>query len=652
MSWDTGLTGSALDIAKTDERRLRVMAGPGTGKSFALKMRVARLLEQGQDPTRILAVTFTRNAAANLVQDLADLNVAGCESVQASTLHSYCFSLLNCEDVFKHLNRTPRSIVIPFASNSLPFEGSMIINDLVSTHKFGQKRDCTKRLWAFEAAWARLQSEQPGWPTDPTDNLFEDHLSSWLHFHRAMLVDELVPETLRFLRNNPASDAITAFDHVIVDEYQDLNRADQEIINILSENGSLAIVGDADQSVYSFRYANPEGIEDFQNRHPTTHDESLTECRRCPIRVVEIADQLIKNNHPPNSPSRLQAAPDSKNGEIHIVQWKSQGKESKGVAEYINHLLNDQGYEPGNILVLTPRRQLAYKIRNIIREKNIPIHSFYHDEVLGKKSAQRAFALLTLLSDKEDRVALRWWLGHNSPSGLSGPYQKLREYCEATDKSPRDALEDIIKDKLDLPGTSYLLEPFRELTENVAHLSALNLHGLIDILLPKDDDACSALREIAERALADSEDVQQLFERIKNDVIRPEVPEGNFVRIMSPQKAKGLANKVVIVTGCSEGLLPFTDDKLSTREQDDKIHEQRRLFYVAITRCEEVLVLSSFTTIRVGDAYNIGIPFRRRDRFWANTVASRFIHELGPTAPRARSGSEWQASGYNEAIDP
>ena len=79
MSWNVGLQGQALNIAKTDEKRLRVVAGPGTGKSFALKRRVARLLEEGQDPTRIMVVTFTRNAADSLVVDLKNLNIAGCE---------------------------------------------------------------------------------------------------------------------------------------------------------------------------------------------------------------------------------------------------------------------------------------------------------------------------------------------------------------------------------------------------------------------------------------------------------------------------------------------------------------------------------------------------------------------------------------------
>ena len=650
MNWETGLTGSTLNIAKTNEKRLRVMAGPGTGKSFALQRRVARLLEQGQDPARILIVTFTRNAAAGLVQDLTDLKVAGCENVHAGTLHSYCFSLLNIEGVFEYRNRKHRPIVTFPPSGSLQFEGGIMLKDLIRTKEFGDEYDCTKRVKRFEAGWTELQSERPGWPVDPTDMLFESRLLSWLRFHQAMLIGELVPETLHFLRDNPASGILTAFDYVIVDEYQDLNRAEQEIIDLLSDKGSLTIVGDADQSIYGFRYANPKGIEDFRSRYPTTHDESLTECRRCPTSIVTIADRLIKNNHTPNSPPRLQVMPNSGNGKIHIIQWTSPTEEAEGVANYVEHLLHEQDYTPSDILILTPRNRLAYKIRDNIKKKEIPIHSFYNGEALEEDSAQHAFVLLALLDDKDDRVALRWWLGHRSALGLSGSYQKLREYCEKTGNSPRDTLEAIDEGNLKILGTSPLLKPFRELIENITCLSSLGLRDLIDRLLPKDDDACSALRKIAECALADSEDIHQLFSYIKTSIIHPEVPDGSFVLIMSPQKAKGLSSKVVIVTSCIEKLLPFINKHLSPTEQEDAIREQRRLFYVAITRCRETLVLSSFAAINTAYARRIRIPVYG-DRFYARTKASRFIHELGPTAPSARKGSVWQASGYG-AADP
>jgi hypothetical protein len=192
MSWDQDLTGTARIIAATNENPLRVMAGPGTGKSFAMKRRVARLLETGQDPLRVLAVTFTRNAAASMVSDLHALGIADCDKVRVGTLHAFCFGLLSQQDVFQYLGRVPRPIVTFAKAGVLQFEGGAMLDDLVSAGAFGPKRDCTKRIRAFEAAWARLQSEAPGWPHDPVDRQFQSALISWLRFHRAILIGELV----------------------------------------------------------------------------------------------------------------------------------------------------------------------------------------------------------------------------------------------------------------------------------------------------------------------------------------------------------------------------------------------------------------------------------------------------------------------------
>jgi DNA helicase II / ATP-dependent DNA helicase PcrA len=163
-------------------------------------------------------------------------------------------------------------------ARSLPFqfEGNTMLDDLVTMGAFGPKRNCTKRIRAFEAAWARLQSDAPGWPDDPVDHAFQAALIGWLRFHQAMLIGELVPEALRFLRNNPGCEARAAFDHVIVDEYQDLNRAEQDLIQLLSGNRAIAIVGDVDQSIYRFRHANPDGIESYGRRYPSIFERSST----------------------------------------------------------------------------------------------------------------------------------------------------------------------------------------------------------------------------------------------------------------------------------------------------------------------------------------------------------------------------------------
>ncbi|OGA69347.1 MAG: hypothetical protein A3F77_13535 [Betaproteobacteria bacterium RIFCSPLOWO2_12_FULL_67_28] len=648
MSWDEGLTGTARNIAATNDNPLRVMAGPGTGKSFAMKRRVARLLESGQEPNRVLAVTFTRNAAASLVSDLHTLGIANSERVRVGTLHAFCFGLLSQQEVFDYLGRVPRPVVTFAKSGVLQFEGGVMLDDLISAGAFGPKRDCTRRIRSFEAAWARLQSEVPGWPQDPVDRQFQAALISWLRFHRAILIGELVPEALRFLRNNPAANARSAFDHVIVDEYQDLNKAEQDLIDLLAGQGSTAIVGDVDQSIYRFRHANPEGIEAFQQQHPTTHDETLDECRRCPTRVVSIADHLIRHNHPGIALPRLQPKAGNPAGEVHIVQWAGIAEEAHGLAVYVHSLANSGRYSPGDILILTPRRLLGYSIRDRIAESGIAVHSFYHEEALEGDAAQRAFALLSLLVDLDDRVALRWWLGDGSPSSRKNAYQRLRQHCEIVGASPRTALEALDQGTLTLPSVGPLVDKYRELKAVLGGLMGQSIAQMVDALLPATSDDCSVLREVATLAMPQLEGIEDLFDRIKTHTTQPEMPEeGEFVRVMSLHKSKGLTSKIAIVAGCTEGLIPFRDDEQPQAEQDSVLREQRRLFYVAITRCTQVLVLSSAARMERQLAWKIGARLTPGRSATGNTIASQFLGELGPTAPAPRRGDQWIASGYS-----
>lgn len=647
MPWNDGLVGTALQIASTPDSPLRVMAGPGTGKSFAMKRRIARLLEEGEDPERILAVTFTRNAAASIVDDLSNLGVPGCDKIRAGTLHGYCFQLLSEDSVLAASNRVPRPVVTFTSSGVLQFEGAAMLADLKASGAFGDKRAVTRRIRAFEAAWARLQSEDPGWPQDPVDAAFHDVLLEWLRFHKGLLIGELVPEAYRYIRDNPACPARTGYDHVIVDEYQDLNRAEQELIDLLGENGRTAIVGDVDQSIYRFRHANPEGIETFSETHPTTHDENLDECRRCPRKVVTIADHLIRQNHPPGGSERLRPYSGNPEGEIHIVQWPSLEDEADGLATFVDYLINEKAYGPGEILILTPRRLIGYEIRDKLAAAGIPVHSFYHEEALEETEAQRSFAILTLLVNREDRIALRWWLSDGSPSLRVNAYSKLRRQCEQSGMSPWEALTALADGTLRISKTADLLSKFRELTARLDHLEGMSLQELVDALFPQDSVECGVLREAALLALAECDDVAALFGSLRTSVTQPEMPpEGNFVRIMSLHKSKGLTSKVAIVAGCIQGLIPFQKPNQTPQEQAAVLKEQRRLFYVAITRCTELLVLSSALRLQRSFAFQIGAQVHGGGDP-VRAVTSQFISELGPHAPARISGASWASSGYS-----
>jgi DNA helicase-2/ATP-dependent DNA helicase PcrA len=288
MPWDDNLERSsvAYAIAADQSRFIRVVAGPGTGKSFALKRRVARLLEDGMDPARILPVTFTKVAAEDLHRELVNMSIRGCDQILGSTLHSFGMRILSRRNVLATTGRISRPLN--------RFEIDPLLYDLPS--EFGGKRQKEKRMRAYEAAWARLQHEEPGFAQNAQDRAFETSLVDWLRFHEGMLVGEIIPELYRYLRNNPAAPERALYDHLLVDEYQDLNKAEQAVIDLLTGDASLCVVGDDDQSLYSFKHAHPEGIRTFRVTHPTASDHELLQCHRCPTRIVEIANSLIAHN--------------------------------------------------------------------------------------------------------------------------------------------------------------------------------------------------------------------------------------------------------------------------------------------------------------------------------------------------------------------
>jgi DNA helicase-2/ATP-dependent DNA helicase PcrA len=645
MPWDVGLQGVARAIAATDESPLRVIAGPGTGKSFALKRRVARLLEGGANPRRLLAVTFTRNAARELVRDIRALEVGGCELVRAGTLHSYCFALLLRNEVLERLRRFPRPLISVPNHGYLQFETSPMFYDLQGA-AFGNLRAKTERVRAFEAAWARLQSENPGWPHDPVDQAFHRALEDWLIFHQAILIGELIPLAFRYLRDNPACAARHEWDHVVVDEYQDLNRAEQSLIDLLAEHGALALVGDEDQSIYGrLRHAHPEGIRDFHVGHLGTHDEHLIECRRCPALVVEMANHFIARNHPPGAARRLVVHPGNPPGEVHVVQWDTSEEEARGVAAFIRYLMNTRMFPAGEILILCPLRDLGYRIRAVLRDAVIPAHSFYSEEPLKETGAQEAFAYLRLLANPADRVALRFLLGYGSNSWLWRQYAQLRALCEQTGESPWNALTLVEEGALELGRAHNLRARFTLIRDRVRALAALRGQDLIDALFPDGQDWSESFRDAASLVLENDAEAttQDLSDELVERVSHHDMPEaGNFVRIMSLHKSKGLTSRAVIMTGLIQNLVPRVDWRVMARftpiEREEHLREQRRLFYVGITRTREVLVLSSPATITANVARGAGLDLVGG--------ASEFLDLLGPLRPPSIRGRDWQARGF------
>lgn len=637
MAWSDGLVAGtpAHQIASDTNNRVRVVAGPGTGKSFAMKRRVGRLLEEGVEPDVILPVTFTRVAAEDLHRELVGMGVPKCDELNGTTLHSLALRRLSRNAVIAATGRVARPL------NN--FELEPMIADLMWTG-LGKRR--VKELQqAYEAAWARLQHEQPGYAVDADDAAFQASLLSWLIFHEAMLIGEVIPMFYQYLTSNPAAQERGEFAHILVDEFQDLNKAEQGVIRLLSDTAEVCIVGDDDQSIYSFKHAHPAGIRDWMVANGGASDIGLEDCCRCPTQVVEMASALIQCNVNRPVPRPLNVMPANGNGDVRIVQFHELTDEIAGIAVTIEQLINN-GTPPGDILVLAQIRAVGTPIYEALLAQGTPARSEYTESELGNIEAQRAFALFRLLVDRTDRVALRWLVGVDGPSWNAAGYERVRTRSENDGSTPWEVLEQLRDGIISLPHTARVVQAFSDLcTELVALDGLADIPALIDELFPDGQQATKDIRRLALELWAEDEEVERadFVSKLVLAISQPEIPDQvDQVRIMSLHKSKGLSAPVIIVAGCVEGLLPRRPkDGLTVAERAEQLEEQRRLFFVGITRVKAdvgngkpgTLILTYSQEMPVAVALGAGITPARQIYGTAVLQASRFIGELGPAAP-------------------
>lgn len=636
MAWDKDLDkgGVAYAIASAPEKRVRVIAGPGTGKSFAMKRRVAKLLESKIEPAEILAMTFTRVAAEDLHRELQKLDTPGCDQLEGKTLHSLAMGILGRKHVFEALGRKPRPLN--------KFEERALRCDLADAHE-GMKK--VKRLiHDYEAAWAQTQGDEPGYAKTPEEKAFQRDLVDWLTFHRAMLIGELIPYLVRYLRANPAAPEHTEFKHLLIDEYQDLNKAEQTAIEYLGAAAEVCIVGDDDQSIYSFKSAHPDGIRQWKDLNAGCSDLKMQDCHRCPTDVVEMANALISHNQ--NREERaLNPLPEKGKGEVIILQVADVEEEARAIAAFVREL-RKKDVHPSEIIVLVQRRANGKIIMEAFAKEGVVAKSYYDESQLETEFAQSRFALFKLFLDREDRPALRYLLGAGSQDLRAGAYARLRQHCEATGDSPWHAMEELAAGKQKLPHTGNLIAAFNSIVAELAALEAAkdDVPAFIDAAFPDGEVALSDIRALALQQAEEVKTAVDLFAAMMKEITQPDIPPSvEEVRLMSLHKSKGLSSPYVIIAGCVQGILPpLPEAGTAKAKADAELEEARRLFYVGITRVKAdpklgrpgTLLLTYPQQMSANKARAAKVAVTSTKWGKANLQPSRFIDELGPTAPK------------------
>ena len=652
--WLDGVRGTeVLPLIETDAPVIRVEAGPGTGKTFGLVRRVQRLVHpEGEniDSRDILIVAFNRVIAKSLRTDIEkDLRAASIEEFPViRTIHALCLRIVG-----NHLRIL------------MNHERDAMIFDIRQEHpQLGQE--------------CRLPSQ--------TDQALRDHearhvvneflwgaVQQWLRRHNARLISEL--PSLLLDRLNAGDFQTTRYSQVIVDEFQDLTEAEQRlIITLLKPGGHVVALGDPRQSIYKFRGNDREGLSKLEVLlDRDVMDVQMTECQRCPANVVSAANQLmVMYSAAPMISTSSQAA------NIHVVTWSTPLKEARGMAKAIVDNFNDHPDE--RHLVMVTRRKFGFMLRQELSAlaPDISVDLDFTETLLETWAVREAFIFFCLLTDPDAATWRAWFAYSNSETGENyrasnrNAASYLQFLTKSNDEINWDRVESLARENRTAnrgAGGATLWDRANRAIELRAELGKQNsdTEGWITayfdspVWVPDttiDKEVAEADLKLArEKVLAifvseidssptDNDDVhlRRVVQTLRYQIATREPIEGDSdakIHISTLWGAKGVTAEHVYIMGLFNEALPGVRRSEYPGTDDEYYEEQRRLFYVSITRAKETMVLSRPEKINRNEAAKMGIVLREGRSPYPFVQASPFLLEILRFLPHAVDGDAW-----------
>ena len=660
--WLEGVLGTqVLPIINCDDETIRVEAGPGTGKTFGLVRRVQRILHHdglAVPGSEVLVVAFNRVIAKQLREDIEEClgTTSENELPVIRTVHALCLQLLSSD-----------------LRILLPHERKAMIYDVISTYpQMCQKFITRPKERIHQKVDQALRDHEAH---------YERHIelwqavTQWLVRHKGRLISDLPNLLLDRIKGGDFQEQ--TFQHVIVDEFQDLTPGEQQLfLELKKGEGSFMALGDPRQSIYAFRGNDRKGLDKLGDlvapSKTPVKDITMTECRRCPELIVNAANQLMELSES----ERLVPGSEERNN-MHVVLWKSYQAEAKGMAKAI--VDNIRAYPQDNHLAMVTRRQFGYKLRDQIHaidnEANVELN--FSESLLESWPVREAFLFFCLLVDP-DAPTWRAWLAYkNSCNGKEFKAAKrnaaayLKFLCKCNDEITESAIEQLAASPKQPPGSGgkNLRERARRfvilkkqlrwdginalaLLEEIFNLSSWNEDALddpetarldMDMLRAKACEMCQDFQTVE----ADSTTQQQLKEvakRLRYHIAtsEPFVSVGKTDLIVTTfWGAKGITANHVYVLGLCDEAIPGEMREEYPGTPHEYREEQKRLFYVSITRAKKSLVLSRAQYMGPGDFAQLGLG-RPTGKRLETLKMSRFLHDIIEFLPRYQNGEDWQ----------
>lgn len=616
-----GLNDKQKEAVLATDGPCLVIAGAGSGKTKVLTHKIAYDIESGIKPWNILAITFTNKAANEMKERIEKLIGDAAKDLWMGTFHSICVRILR-----RYIDR------IGYKTDFVIFDTSdqkTLIKECLKTLKVDDKI-FTDRGVLSEISNGKNEMLDPkaygvkyaGDFRKKTIAEIYELYQRRLRENNAIDFDDIINFTIKILSENPdVLDYYTEkFKYILVDEYQDTNKAQFTLVSLLaSKYGNVTAVGDNDQGIYSFRGADISNILNFERDFPGTRIIKLEQNYRCTGNILKAANAVIKHNE-----NKYDKKLWTENEEGHlpcIYCGEDEYDEGRYIVEQINHLKTEEYYKNSDFTILYRMNAQSRAIEDILMREGIPYKVIGGLKFYERKEIKDIIAYLRLIHNSADNLSLKRII--NEPKrgigktsieqiqeisdktgnsmyeiirnaqeyGLTRVFSNSRDFIEQIEylKSKKDELKisDLIKETLNKTGYTKALENENSVE---AETRIENLEEFLTVAIEfEEESADNTLAEFLENITLSS-DIDGMED------------QDNSITLMTLHSAKGLEFPVVFLVGMEEGIFPG----YKTIGEPQALEEERRLFYVGITRAKQYLYLTcaKHRTIFGSTSYN------------------------------------------------
>ena len=650
-----GLNDKQKEAVLATEGPCLVIAGAGSGKTKVLTHKISYLMSTGVKPWNILAITFTNKAANEMKERVEKLVGDAAKDIWMGTFHSICVKILR-----RYIDR------IGFRSDFVIFDTSdqkTLIKECIKAAQADDKI-FTDRSVLSEISNGKNEMLEPSeygikyagdFRREKIAELYALYQKK-LKENNAIDFDDIINFTIKILTENPdVLDYYTdKFRYVLVDEYQDTNKSQFTLVSLLaSKYGNVTAVGDNDQGIYSFRGADISNILNFEKDFPGTKIIKLEQNYRCTGNILKAANAVIKHNES-KFDKKLWTQNDEGNLPC-IYCGEDEYDEASYVVEQIAHLKREEYYKNSDFSILYRMNAQSRAIEDILRREDIPYKIIGGLKFYERKEIKDIIAYLRLIQNSSDNLSLKRIINEPKRGIGKTSLEKIQEISESSGVS----MYEIIKNAADYDLNRVYINS-REFIEQIENLknkkNELKISDLIKETLKTTGYTKALEQEGSVEAETRIENLEEFltvaieFEEESAENTLPEFLEGitlssdidgmeeseDTVTLMTLHSAKGLEFPVVFLVGMEEGIFPG----YKSIGEPKALEEERRLFYVGITRAKQYLYLTcaKHRTIFGSTSYN---------------SISRFVEEIPDEllegyqeAVTAKSKTNYEDTGY------